>query len=66
VHTKNSKDLREAIAQRLISGGFGVRRLERKASLRDYFFDLMGERAAPAPAASEPTAPPPPAEAIQA
>src|SRR5207248_1044673 len=48
IATRQSKDLRESVVQRLVSGGHGVRRVERKASLRDYFEDLMGERE-PAP-----------------
>src|SRR5262249_7697786 len=64
VQTRNSKDLREIIAQRLISSGYGIRRLERRASLRDYFEGRMGARdPAPAPAVSA-TAPAAPSEAV--
>jgi ABC-2 type transport system ATP-binding protein len=71
VLTKQSKDLREVIAQRLVSNGFGVRRLERRASLRDYFEDLMGEgETSPPPAPHSPpgemTAPVAPSEAVKA
>ncbi len=44
VRAAGSKDLREAIGQRLINNGFGLRRLERRQNLHDYFMDLMRER----------------------
>jgi len=44
VRAAGSKDLREAIGQRVINNGFGLRRLERRQNLHDYFMDLMRER----------------------
>ena len=44
VRTSGGKDLREAIAQRLVNNGFAVRRLERRQNLQEYFMDLMRER----------------------
>jgi len=44
IRAAGSKDLREVIGQRLINNGFGLRRLERRQNLHDYFMDLMRER----------------------
>ena len=44
VRAQGAKDLREVIGQRLINNGFGLRRLERRQNLHDYFMDLMRER----------------------
>jgi ABC-2 type transport system ATP-binding protein len=53
IRTRANQDLREAIGQRIVNNGHGLRRLERRASLHEYFMDLMREREtvpAPAPA----------------
>jgi ABC-2 type transport system ATP-binding protein len=47
VLTKKGQDLREAMVQRLVQNGHGVLSIERRASLRDFFEDLMGEGDAP-------------------
>jgi ABC-2 type transport system ATP-binding protein len=44
VRTRGSQDLREVIGQRVVNGGYALRRLERRASLHEYFMDLMRER----------------------
>ena len=46
VRTRGSKDLREALGQRLVNNGFGLRRLERRQNLQEYFGELLGEREA--------------------
>ncbi len=44
VRTAAGKDLRETIGQRLVNNGYGLRRLERRQNLQEYFMDLMRER----------------------
>jgi ABC-2 type transport system ATP-binding protein len=44
VRAKGGKDLREAVGQRVVHNGFGLRRLERRQSLQEYFMDLIRER----------------------
>ena len=58
VRTRGAQDLRETVGQKIVSNGFGLRRLERHASLQEYFMDLMREREAPAPPVQAPAAPP--------
>src|SRR5262245_247854 len=58
IRAAGSKDLREAIGQRVINNGFGLRRLERRQNLHDYFLDLMRER-------DEPSRTAPPATALR-
>jgi ABC-2 type transport system ATP-binding protein len=61
VLTKKGQDLREAMVQRLVQNGHGVLSVERRASLRDFFEDLMGEGDAAPVAPLTPTS----TEAIQ-
>ena len=66
VRTRGSKDLREALGQRLVNNGFGLRRLERRQNLQEYFNELLGERN-DAPREGVPSAlPPSPTEAVTA
>lgn len=61
IRTKGTADLREAVGQKIVNAGHGLRRLERRASLHEYFMDLMREReTAPAPP------PPPPVSSTEA
>jgi ABC-2 type transport system ATP-binding protein len=71
VRTKGSKDLREPLAQRLITNGFALRRLERRHNLQAYINDLQRERgesprAAPMPATSATSIQPGSSQAITA
>jgi ABC-2 type transport system ATP-binding protein len=67
IRTRGSQDLREAISHKIINNGFGLRRLERHASLQWYFMDLMREREpAPGPAPTAPVPAPTPTDAVKA
>ena len=66
VRTRGTLDLREVVGQKLVNNGFGLRRLERRASLQEYFMDLMRERD-PAPSPAPTVQPPaPPSDAVKA
>jgi ABC-2 type transport system ATP-binding protein len=42
VHTRDGRDLREAISQRLVKNGWGIRRLDlRRRRLEDHFMDVV-------------------------
>jgi ABC-2 type transport system ATP-binding protein len=44
VHTRDNRDLREAISQQILKKGWGLRRLEqRRRKLEDAFFDVLRE-----------------------
>jgi gliding motility-associated transport system ATP-binding protein len=66
IRTRANKDLRESLGQRLVSNGFGLRRLERRQNLQEYFSDLLGERYDQSRRAPDSTAVLPVSEAVKA
>ncbi len=67
VRTRGTQDLCEAIGQKIVNNGLGLRKLERRVSLQEYFMDLMREReTAPAPVPPPVVQPPAlPSEAVK-